>query len=96
MKVIARPKGTNKTKELLTMAEENQGIVLTTEKRALQVKALNYGLKNVNIVDWGDLFYGNYDKDKPLYIHKAADVFQEYLKADFGINLEGFSITMEE
>ena len=96
MKVIARPRGTNKTKELLELANEKGGLVLTTEKHALQVKANAYGFNNLTVIDWFDLLYDDYDETRPLYIHKAADVFKEYIQSDFGLKLEGFSITMEE
>ena len=92
MKVIARPVGTGKTKELLELAEENDGLVLTTTKRALRVKADSYGFTNLTIVDPTDLVEQNYPEDKPLYIHKAADVLKEFFKTYFDLELEGFSI----
>ena len=95
MKIIARPQGTNKTKELLELANKNHGMVLTTEPHALQVKADSYGFKNIEFVDWANLLYNDYDASRPLYIHKAGDVFKTYMKLDFGLELEGFSITME-
>lgn len=96
MKVIARPVGTNKTKELLELANENDGLVLTTTKRALKVKADAYGFTELTIVDPTDLVEQNYPEDKPLYIHKAADVLKEFFKTYFDLELEGFSVTMEE
>ena len=96
MKVIARPMGTNKTHELLEMAYNNDGIVLTTTKRALKVKADAYGFNDLTIVDPTDLVEQNYPEDKPLYIHKAADVLKEFFKTYFDLELEGFSVTMEE
>ena len=96
MKVIARPIGTNKTKELLELANKNDGLILTTTKRALKVKADAYGFTNLTIVDPVDLVEQNYPEDKPLYIHKAADVLKEFFKTYFDLELEGFSITMEE
>ena len=96
MKVIARPVGTNKTRELLEMANENDGLVLTTEKRALKVKADAYGFTNLTIVDPVDLVEQNYPEDHPLYIHKASDVIQEFFKTYVDLELEGFSVTMEE
>ena len=96
MKVIARPVGTNKTKELLELAEENDGLVLTTTKRALRVKADSYGLTNLTIVDPTALVEQNYPEDTPLYIHKAADVLKEFFKTYFDLELEGFSVTLEE
>ena len=94
MKVIARPLGTGKTKELMDMALEADGIILTTNKRALQVKAEAYGFDSLCIIDLDDLLYGNYDDTKPLFVHKLDDVMQEYFKADFDLNLQGFSVRM--
>ena len=97
MKVLARPAGTGKTKELLETAIKENGTILTTNKRALIAKAYAYSLVGpVDIVEWNDILYGDYDKKKPLFIHKMDDVFGEYLKYDFGLNLEGYSITMED
>lgn len=95
MKVIARPLGTGKTKELMDMALEADGIILTTNKRALQVKAEAYGYDSLSIIDLADLFYGEFDHSKPLFVHKLDDVMQEYFKADFNLDLKGFSVRME-
>ena len=98
MKVIARPVGTGKTKELLNMAAAADGTVLTCNKRGLQAKANAYHYKNNNpaIVDLADLIYGNYDDTKPLFVHKLDDVMEEYFKSDFRLKLEGYSIALEE
>jgi hypothetical protein len=96
MKIIARPQGTGKTRELLNQAYINHAQVLTTNKRALQAKSDAYLIPDVSIIDWNDLVYGNYDKNKPLYIHKLADVVQELLDNDFeGLKLECFTVTTE-
>ena len=96
MKVIARPVGTGKTKELLAEVQKTNGIVLTLNKRALQEKARTYGIFGLEIVDWNDLLYGNFSQEKPLYVHKLDDVMKEYFWDDFGVNLEGYSIAMED
>lgn len=96
MKIIARPMGAGKTKELMEMALEVDGMILTTNKRALQVKAESYGFDSLCIIDLSDILYGNYDNTKPLFIHKLEDVAQEYLETDFHLNLQGFSVRMEE
>lgn len=97
MKIIARPQGTGKTKELLKEAYKNNAQVLTVNKRGLYAKADAYGISDVTIIDWDDMMYGNYDSNRPLYIHKVKDVIQELLDSDFnGIKLEGMSITTEE
>lgn len=95
MKVIARPVGTGKTKELLLAAQAANGIVLTGNKRGLQTKAQAYGIPELEIVDWDDLIYGRFDKSKPLFVHKLDDVMEEYFWDDFGIRLSGYSIAME-
>lgn len=95
MKVIARPIGTGKTRELMEMALEADGIILTTNKRALQVKAEAYGFDSLYIIDLNDLLYGEFDDTKPLFVHKLDDVMQEYFKQDFNLDLQGFSVRME-
>ena len=96
MKVIARPVGTGKTKELLMAAQAADGIVLTGNKRGLQAKAQAYGIPELTIVDWDDLIYGRMDTSKPLFVHKLDDVMKEYFWDDFGLKLEGYSVAMEE
>ena len=97
MKVIAREVGTGKTKELLTDAYMNGAQVLTTNKRALQAKAQAYGLIGITIIDLEDFAYGEYDPNKPLYIHKVADVIQDFLKFNrYEIELEEMTVTIGE
>ena len=96
MKVIARPVGTGKTKELMDAALEADGIILTTNKRALKKKAEAYGFDSLDIVEWNDLMYGNFDENKPLFVHKLDDVMQEYFWLTFGIKMEGYSVAMED
>ena len=95
MNIIARPQGTGKTRELMEMALEADGLILTTNKRALQVKAESYGFDSLEIIDLSDLIYNDYDDSKPLFVHKLDDVMQEYFKADFNLDLRGFSVRME-
>lgn len=96
MKVIARPVGTGKTKELMDAALEADGIILTTNKRALRQKAEAYGFDSLDIVEWNDLMYGNFDDTKPLFVHKLDDVMQEYFWLTFGIKMDGYSVALEE
>lgn len=96
MKIIARPLGTGKTKELMDEALEADGIILTTNKRALRVKAESYGFDSLEIIDINDLYEGNYDENKPLFVHKLEDVMEEYFRMEFGLTLAGFSVRMEE
>ena len=97
MKVIARPVGTGKTRELLMAAYLDHAQVLTTNKRALQAKADAYQIPDVKIIDWHDMMYGNFDIKTPLYINKAEDVLQELFATDYnGVKIAGMSLRMEE
>ena len=92
MKVIAKTRGTGKTRELLTEAALNHGQVLTTNKHALRAKAEAYGIFDVPIYDWDDMMYNEYDFDKPLYIHKVDEVLTQLFKEDFQLDLKGISV----
>ena len=96
MKVIAKGRGTGKTKELLFEAFMKGGQVLTTNKRALQSKADAYGYVGMTILDWNDMLYGEYNKERPLYIDNAEDVFAELLENDFEIKLEGLNVNLDD
>ena len=96
MKVIAKPRGTGKTRELFALAAQNNGQVLTSNKRALRAKANNYGWYNLSIIDWSDMLYGEYNKDKPLYIDNAEEVFAELFENDFELKLEGLNVNVED
>ena len=96
MKVIARDRGTGKTKELLFEAWMKKGQVLTINKRALQSKAEAYGFIGLSILDWNDILYGEFDKNKLLYLHKAEDVMAELFENDFELKLTGLSVTTGE
>ena len=97
MKVIARPRGTNKTKQLIDDAIYMNAQILTTNKRALTQKIKAYGRpEEIPVLELSDLFYGNYDKEKPLFIHKIEDVMSDYFKYEFGLSLDEVSVAIEE
>ena len=96
MKVVARGRGTGKTKELLFEAWMKGGQVLTTNKRALQSKIEAYGFVGLSLLDWNDILYGEFDKNKSLYIHKAEEVMAELFENDFELKLSGISVTTGE
>ena len=96
MKVIARPVGTGKTKELMEAALEVDGTIFTNNKRALRVKADAYGFDSLNIIDWDDLIDYNFDTEKPIFVHKLEDVMEELLSSDYGAHMAGYSVAMEK
>lgn len=93
MKVIARPMGTKKTEELLRLAAADKALVFTDNKAELQEKANAYGII-VQIVDWDDIFHNDYG-EMPIYIHRMDDVVKHYFEEDYGLELKGYSIRME-
>ena len=96
MKVIARGRGTGKTRELLTEASKANGQVLSCNKRALQAKADNYELYDLPILDWNDLMYGSYDKKKPIYIDNAEYFLAQLFEEDFNLKLGGLDVNLED
>jgi hypothetical protein len=97
MKIIARPMGTGKTEELLRIAAEDKALVFTENKAELLAKANSYGI-TVQIVDLDDLYentsmYEGYDR---VYIYKMDEMFANYLKDTFALELKGYSIRTEE
>ena len=96
MKVIARPVGTGKTKELMEATLEADGTIFTNNKRALRVKADSYGFDSLNIMDWDDLLAGDFDPEKPIFVHKLEDVMEELLYFDYGIRMAGYSVALGE
>lgn len=96
MKVIARTRGTGKTKELFLLANKNNGQILTLNKRALRSKAESYGMPSLTIVDWDDLMYGRCNPKQPLYIDNAESVMAELFKNDFELKLEGMNVNLED
>lgn len=96
MKVIARPVGTGKTKELMDAALEADGVIFTNNKRALRVKADAYGFDSLSIIDWDDLINGDYDPEKPIFIHKLEDVMDELLFSDYGVHIAGYSVALDK
>lgn len=93
MKVIARPMGTGKTEELLRLAAEDKALVFAENKAELQEKANAYGI-TVQIVDWDDIYHNDYG-EMPMYIHRMDDVVKHYFEEDYGLELKGYSIRME-
>ena len=97
MEIIARPRGTGKTRELLTKAHLANAQVLTTNKRALQAKAQAYGLIGMTILDWNDMLEDEFNPERPLYIHKVDDVMTELFNNEFyGLKLDAISLTLED
>ena len=94
MKVIARPMGTGKTEELLQLAAKDKALVFAENKAELQAKANAYGI-TVQVVDFDDIVNTYYGEDVPIYIHRMDNFVKHYFAEDYGFQLKGYSIRME-
>lgn len=96
MRVIVSERDTGKTHELLRLAEQAHGIVLTNNKHALQVKAEAYGFKDIPIIDYTDLRNDTYPLGYPLFVHNGEKALSWLLKQYFYLNTQGMTATITE
>lgn len=96
MITIIQNRNTGKTRELLQTALDNNAIVLTSNKKGLQVKAKSYGFKNIEIISYEDLEKDSYSFNKPLLIHNCEKVIQYLFDRYYNLNVFGFSMTKEQ
>lgn len=61
---IIEGRGTGKTKRIMFMAKENNGILVCHNPSAMRSKALAYGLTGFDIISYEDYFKSNYDLEK--------------------------------
>ena len=88
-------RNTGKTKLLLEAANKVQGTVLAENKEALRVKANAYGFYDVNIINYQDLYDGNYYYGEPLFIQKA-ELFLQTVAQQHGLDLQGLTFTEDK
>lgn len=96
MITIIDNRNSGKTKKLLQAAHENNGIIITQDKRAFQVKARSYGYSDVKIFDYNDLAQDNYPLDAPVFIHNGDKMLYWILDKYYNLNLMGFTATVED
>ena len=39
---------------------------------------------------------GDFDPEKPIFVHKLEDVMEELLSSDYGAHMAGYSVAMEK
>jgi len=82
MKILTMPEG--KTKYLLDYASKNHVPILTSDKDSLEVKAREYGIKNVTILDYNDLDDDNFEIGECV-IHNGNDILTWMLDRFYGL-----------
>ena len=81
---IIEGRGTGKTKKIMLMAKENNGILVCHNPSAMRSKALAYGLTGFDIISYEDYFESNYDFDsdeESLGYNLDSDEEEETLKS---------------
>ncbi len=93
MKTIIRGRDSGKAKELLEYAQQNDAMIITQNKRAFKVKAESLGFKDIEIIDYEDLQYDNYDDNKPVVIHNGDKMLYWLISQKYGLETIGFTAT---
>lgn len=93
---IVGPRGSGKTTKLFKAAKENNGIILTSNSRALREKAKSLGYRDLEIIGFGDLDNDNFSLGKNVFIDNIDSVCSNLLNKFYGLETAGFSITVNE
>ena len=93
---IVGPRGSGKTTKLFEIAQENNGIILAPNSRALREKAKSLGYRDLEIIGFGDLDNDNFSLGKDVYIDNIDFVCSYLLNKFYGLGIAGFSVTTNE
>lgn len=95
MLTIIRNRDSGKAHQLLENARKLNCSILTQDKAAFEVKAHSYGFNDIPIIDYEDLKNDNYEYGGNLLIHNGDKVLEWLFDYFYGINVKGFSATIE-
>ena len=93
---IVGPRGSGKTTKLFEIAQENNGIILAPNSRALREKAKSLGYRDLEIIGFGDLDNDNFSLGKNVYVDNIDSVCSYLLNKFYGLEIAGFSVTTNE
>ena len=90
---IIDKRGTGKTGRLMLLAEENNGIIVTSNPSALKVKAEAYGFSKFDVISYGQFINQcfNISNTRPVYIDEVDGLLNFMSK-----NVSGYSLTNED
>ena len=92
MDKIIGGKGTGKTRRLLEIAKDNNGIVVCENVEEMTKRAYRLGIPGIYFIDYRDYICGLVkNSEKPVYI---ANI-NKFIKV-FNNNIAGYSLTLEE
>lgn len=93
---IIGPRGSGKTTQLFKKARELNAMILTTNSRALREKANSRGYRDIEINGFGNLKNDDYSLAKPALVDNADVFLASLLEKYYGIEVVGFSATIDE
>ena len=97
MNAIIQKQGTGKTKQLMKAAKASRrGVILTQDKRALKVKAANYGFEDIPIYDYSDMEQDNIPLDANVFVHNGDQLLQYLMDNYYNLHVEGYTATIGE
>ena len=96
MLTIIRDRDSGKARQLLEAARKLNCAILTQDKDAFEVKAHSYGFDDIKIIDYEDLKDDNYEYGGNMLIHNGDKMLEWLFDYFYGINVKGFSATVQE
>lgn len=91
MEIIAGGRGTGKTRRLLEMAKDNNGVVICENVEEMTKRAYRLGIVGIDFMDYRDYIYELVNLTKPVYI---ANI-NKFLKV-VDHDIAGYSLTLED
>lgn len=104
MNFIIKPRGTDKTTDLLNLAHHNKGVILTIDgshKKFLEVRAEDLGFNDIKIISVSDLTSNKtrfgFTEKTDLYIDEADAVLDWLIKTfNHNLNCKLGTLTLKE
>ena len=90
---IINGRGTGKTLQLMLLAKENNGIIVCRNPRALEEKALRYGIVGIKFIGYNEFNKEDTAEQKEkFYVDEIEDFFKYYF---YNYQLDGYTLSEE-
>ena len=90
---IIDKRGTGKTKNLLLLAKENNGIVVCYDPQCMTQKAYHYGIAGIKFMSYNDYLIGKQTAEQPIFIHDLEFLVNYMNKSKNTSNIAGYTIS---
>ena len=92
---IIGKRGSGKTVKLFELARKNNAMILTTNSRALRLKAKDLGYGDIEINGLGNLQNDDFSITKPALVDECPYFLAALLEKYYNIEMIGFNATEE-